>query len=420
MQYSSFISRFESRSGILQLMDDLGAAMAAPGDVLMLGGGNPGHIPQVQQYFHERLQRILEEPAEFSHVIGDYDPPGGDQKFIRALAGLLRNELKWDIGPENIVLTAGSQAGFFYLFNMFGGEFSNNRKRRILFPMTPEYIGYGDVGLVDDLFVANRPEIDVLDSDTFKYRVNFKELDVTDGIGAMCISRPTNPTGNVLTDEEVRHLHSIAIDQDIPLIIDNAYGAPFPNIVYTDATPFWGENIILCLSLSKLGLPGTRCGIIIANEEIIRMITCFNAVLNLAMGSFGPALAQDIVSSGEVIQLSQQVIKPFYEDKAKKAVAAFRRHLEGIDYYIHKPEGAIFLWLWFPGLPVTSEELYTRLKKSGVLVIPGNHFFPGLQDDWQHRHECIRVTYSMHESIVEKGIERMAGVIRSVYAEHQG
>ena len=92
--------------------------------------------------------------------------------------------------------------------------------------MTPEYIGYADVGLMDDLFVANRPEIDVLDDSTFKYRVNFHDLKVTEDIGAMCISRPTNPTGNVLTDEEVRHLHAIAIERDIPLIIDNAYGAP--------------------------------------------------------------------------------------------------------------------------------------------------------------------------------------------------
>ena len=40
--------------------------------------------------------------------------------------------------------------------------------------------------------------------------------------------RPTNPTGNVLDDDEVDHLRQLACDHNIPLIVDNAYGAPFP------------------------------------------------------------------------------------------------------------------------------------------------------------------------------------------------
>ena len=56
----------------------------------------------------------------------------------------------------------------------------------------------------------------------------------------MCVSRPTNPTGNVLTDTEIQKLSKIAQDYDIPLFIDNAYGLPWPNIIFTDeATPYW-------------------------------------------------------------------------------------------------------------------------------------------------------------------------------------
>ena len=417
MQFSSFTSRFTSDAGIVQLMDDLGTAMAGQLDTLMLGGGNPGHIPAVQQFLRDRLQRILEKPAEFAHIIGDYDSPRGEPAFINALAKLFRDELQWDVGPENIVLTAGSQAGFFYLFNMFAGEFADGKKRQVLFPMTPEYIGYADVGLSDNLFTANRPEIDKLDEHIFKYRVDFHSLEVSPEIGAMCVSRPTNPTGNMLTDEEIQHLHAIAGKHDIPLIIDSAYGMPFPDIVFTKATPFWADDIILCMSLSKLGLPGTRTGIIIATEEVVEAITQINAVLNLALGSFGPALVQELVESGEITRLSRNIIKPFYQDKARHTVKLLEQYLQGMDYLIHKPEGAIFLWLWFPNLPVTSQELYQRLKRRGVLVISGHHFFPGLQEDWQHRHECIRLTYSMQPDIVEKGIALIADELKMIYSE---
>ena len=44
---------------------------------------------------------------------------------------------------------------------------------------------------------------------------------------------------------------------------------------------------------------------------------------------------------------------------------------------VHKPEGCIFLWIWFRGLPISAEQMYFRLKEKGVLIIPGHLFFPG-------------------------------------------
>lgn len=284
-----------------------------------------------------------------------------------------------------------------------------------MLPMTPEYIGYADVGLVDNLFVARRPVIEKLDDHTFKYHINFDELNITENIGALCVSRPTNPTGNVLTDSEIGHLLEIARDRNVPLIIDNAYGMPFPNIVFTEANPVWNENVILCMSLSKVGLPGARTGIIMAPQEVIKAITNMNAVLNLALGSFGPALALDLVSSGEITRISNTIIKPYYQRKAERAIQLIKQEFDGIDYYMHKAEGAIFLWLWFPGMPISSQELYQRLKQRGVLVISGHHFFPGLNEDWRHMHECIRVTYSMRDDIVRQGVQIIAEEIRKAY-----
>ncbi|MGH8119498.1 MAG: valine--pyruvate transaminase, partial [Gammaproteobacteria bacterium] len=140
MEFSKFTSRFSAATGIVRLMEDLGAAMAGDQDILMLGGGNPGHIPEVQQILRSRMQRIANDPAEFAGVVGNYDSPQGENRFLAALAQLLRRDHGWDIGPENIALTAGSQAGFFYLFNMFAGEYPDGRRKQILFPMTPEYI----------------------------------------------------------------------------------------------------------------------------------------------------------------------------------------------------------------------------------------------------------------------------------------
>jgi len=415
MEVSKFGKKIAATSGIGRLMDDLGNALAESQDVLMLGGGNPAHIPEVQAYFRESMVKLLDNGREFERVIGNYDPPQGNKEFIKAIAALLRSEFGWEINSKKVALTNGSQSAFFILFNIFGGAFEGGAKKKILFPLAPEYIGYCDVGLGDDLFVANRPQIEHIGEHIFKYHVDFDRIDITDEIGAICVSRPTNPTGNVLTDSEIERLNVLARANDIPLIIDSAYGVPFPSIIFIEAKPLWNENTIVCMSLSKLGLPATRTGIVIANEEVISMVSQVNAVVSLAPGSMGTAITTELVRSGEIITLSRDIIRPFYQKRANEVVGQLFEELGGIDFHIHKPEGAFFLWLWFPELPITNEELYGRLKNRGVLVVPGHYFFPGLGEDWGHKNECIRVNYAQDEQIVTAGVKIIAEEVKRAY-----
>lgn len=417
MDFSDFGKRFAGKIGIGELMDDLGGALVADPAPLMLGGGNPAHVPEVQAIFKKRMETILSTPGEFERIIGNYDTPQGAKAFIGALAELFRNDFGWKVGPENIALTNGSQNAFFSLFNLFAGKFDRSSSKQILLPLAPEYIGYSEVGLEPDFFRSARPGIELLNDHLFKYRVDFDQLKVDDQVGAICFSRPTNPTGNVVTDEEVSRLREIANSRGIPLVIDNAYGTPFPNIIYSDAQPVWDDNIVLCLSLSKFGLPSLRTGIVVARKEIIRVVSRMTSVFSLAPGSLGPALALDLVKSGEITRVSNEVVKPFYEEKAKRAVAQLRKEVGShVKMRIHKPEGALFLWLWFEGLPISNQELYQRLKQKGVLVVSGHYFFPGMEkDDWSHKNQCIRITYAQDDGVVKQGISVIAQEIQTLF-----
>ena len=414
MHFSKFGIKFTKESGILQLMDDLGEALAAGDDWLMLGGGNPARIPEVEAKFRARMNAILTNAFELENLIGSYDSPRGNRELIDATAALLRQHYGWEIGPENIALTNGSQTSFFFLFNLLGGASPNGVHKKILLPITPEYIGYADVGIEHDFFVSRRPEIELIGDDLFKYYVDFNAVEISDDIAAVCVSRPTNPTSNVLTEDELLRLDAMAKENGVPLIIDNAYGTPFPNIVFMDIEPIWNENIILTMSLSKLGLPGVRIGIVIANQEIVSAVSALNAIVSLAPGSFGAALTRDMIRSGEVLRVSRDIIRPFYENKCEQALEWIREDLEGLSYRVHKPEGTFFFWLWFEGLPITSKELYQRLKERGVLVVPGDYFFPGLEEDWQHKHECIRLNYSQDDETVRRGIAILADELRKL------
>lgn len=418
MNFTKFGKKMTSNAGILSLMDDLGKISATGGEnMIMMGGGNPGLVPEFQEIMRQQLLAICSDRQSFQQLVGSYAPPQGDRTFGEGLAALLKKEQGWDIGPENICLTNGSQTAFFMLFNLFAGVLPDGREKKICLPMAPEYIGYADLGLTDGLFVSTRPKIELLDDRFFKYHIDFDKLRIDESIGAICISRPTNPTGNVITDAELAKLVDLAALHNIPLIIDSAYGLPFPGMIYTEAQPVWNENLVVCLSLSKLGLPAVRTGIVVARKEIIRALTSMNAIMSLSPNSFGAVLAQRLITSGEITAVSKELMQPFYRKKMEKTVAAVQENFADIPCRIHIPEGAMFLWLWFEDLPITSLELYQRLKDHGVLVVSGHYFFPGLSEDWQHKDECLRVTYSQNDDDVYRGLVIIAEVVRAAYLQ---
>ncbi len=415
MQFSTFGEKFNRYSGITQLMDDLNDGLRTPG-AIMLGGGNPAAIPEMLDYFRLTTEEMLADGSLLAGMT-NYDGPQGKDVFISALAKLLRDTYGWDITEKNISLTNGSQSGFFYLFNLFAGKQPDGSFKKILLPLAPEYIGYGDAGIDEDIFVSYHPEIELLDNGLFKYHVDFEQLKIDDSVAAICASRPTNPTGNVLTEEEIHKLDQLARENNIPLLVDNAYGVPFPNIIFEDVEPFWNENTILCMSLSKLGLPGLRCGIVIANEQVTEALSNMNGIISLAPGSVGPALAHRIIEKNDLLRLSEEVIKPFYKQKSQRAVELLQQAIDDKRFRIHKPEGAIFLWLWFDELPITTMELYKRLKDRGVLIVPGEYFFIGQKEDWAHAHQCLRMNYVQDDEAMQKGIAVIAEEVKKAYLE---
>lgn len=448
--FSDFGQKLCGDSGINQLMDDLGKPIPKNVVPCRMGGGNPARIPVVEKMFRSEMERILANGDEFENLIGKYDAPQGRTEFIDAVAEYLRGEYGWKIDSDNIAITNGSQTSFFYLFNMFSGKFSGGGKsaasgvtfaggnhsasgvasaigekhKVIVCPLVPEYVGYADQGIYADSFVGIKASWTVFQDGTFKYHVDFntleKYLESHDNVGAIAVTRPTNPTGNVLTDEEITRLSALAKKYNVPLFVDNAYGLPWPDIIFTDdAKPYWDENVVLSMSLSKIGLPSVRTGIIIAPKEIAQAVSKMNAIAALASASFGQALCTQLIKTGKLVQTARDVVRPFYKAKSDFAWEQVKKNFEGTEYYVHKREGSIFLWLWLPRLKCTTKEFYALLKAKGVFVMPGEYFFFGDAKDLpeirthEHYDKCLRLNYSSEEAEVKRGIEIIAEMYKA-------
>jgi valine--pyruvate aminotransferase len=168
--------------------------------------------------------------------------------------------------------------------------------------------------------------------------------------------------------------------------------------------------MILTLSLSKLGLPGTRTAIVIAPPEIASAIGAMTAITGLANGNIGQQLVLPLVEDGTILDLGPKILRPFYEVRSRAAAewAAEAFNSRGVDWAMHASEGAFFHWLWLRDLSIQTSVLYEKLKARNVLIVPGEYFFFGLDGDWPHSRECLRLNFSRPENVVREGLAIIA------------
>lgn len=417
MEHLSYFSeKLTKKSKTFEMMSALSAA-AFNNEIIPMGGGNPASIPEVNKIWHKRLTEIMSNSDDFNRMISKYYMPVGKDLYLAGVASLFNDLYGWNLTEKNIAISNGSQTSYFILFNMLAGA-SKNGIKKILFPMTPEYVGYGDQALNEEMFVGQKPLIEITGKHSFRYKIDFTNLQLTNDISAICITRPSNPTGSIVTDDEIQQLHNLAKSNNSYLIIDQAYAAPFPNITYKDVKPFWEEDIILTYSLSKLGLPSSRTGIIIASEEIVKRFNLANLSLSLSVGSLGPVITAPLFINKEIVSICNRYIRPYYMDKCEKARQFVKNSFkDDIDYYLHESEGAFFLWLWLKELPITDMEFFNRLMKRGVLCVPGNFFFDLYKEPWRHSNECIRITYCLDDDSLARGITVIAEEVKKIYGE---
>jgi len=410
--YSDIGAQLSGPSGIQELMDDLGIALTTHPDMRMLGGGQPAAIPEVQSLWREQMRHLVTNDVLLDRTLLNYDPPGGNPHFRETFASFLHRECGWDVTAENVGVLPSSQTAFFLLFNLLAGD-AGAKKKRILFPLVPEYIGYASQGLCPDMFASCRALIEERGDHEFKYRVDFDRLKITPDIAAICVSCPTNPTGNVLTDDEFNRLYALTQEHGIPFIVDNAYGHPFPGVIYSGFQPHWKPGMIFSISMSKVGLPGVRTAMIVADKGTVAALSNMNASLSLANGNLGQAIMAPLLKDDTLLRIGTEVIRPFYRQRSDFAVSILQEALgESVPWALHAREGAFFLWLWLKELRISSAELYQRLKARKVLIIPGHYFFFGLAEPWEHSQQCLRLTFSQPESIVREGLEILAEEIK--------
>jgi histidinol-phosphate aminotransferase len=216
------------------------------------------------------------------------------------------------VPPEHVVLGAGSGE----ILDVAGSAFASNGKK--VLGVSPSYgYVYSHVSSVMGSAITLPLTAD--------YRQDIQALALTAKrhyreIGFVYLCNPNNPTGRIVTKQEVRQLLD-ALPDDMPVLIDEAYHHFVEDASYETSIPYVSEGrpVIVTRTFSKIAaLAGMRLGYAIAPPELIqRMSPYISDSINAVVKWGGVAALKDTESQTRVKKLTIDLRKQTTSDLAR-------------------------------------------------------------------------------------------------------
>lgn len=201
-----------------------------------------------------------------------------------------------------------------------------------------------------------------LDEEDFSVRVGAVTGAVTDRTRLVYVGNPNNPTGSIVTRNDMERLHAGLPDR-VALVTDEVYHHFVTHPDYPDslADVAAGRNVIVLHSFSKVyGLAGLRVGVAISRPDIIERLARLRRTFHLGSLEMEAAMA----AIGDQAHVEQSVA--LAERGKKRLYAAFDRLR--IRYW--PSEGNFILFR----TPILADDLAARVAEGGVLVGSGSRF----------------------------------------------
>lgn len=320
----------------------------------------------------------------------------GAPNFRQALARKAGRFMGRTLAPEtDMVITIGSTEAMvdtlFALTNpgdkiaMFSPYFENYRAQAIMadcepvfIPLTPPDFGF-DPQQIEDAFHS--------------------------GVKAILICNPSNPSGKVFTEEELRTIAELCIRYDVYAIMDEVYEHILYDgrkHVYMNSLPGMWERTVSCSSLSKTySVTGWRLGYAIAPQPIMDKIKQFHDFNTV--GAPSPLMEAAVVG----LDMPDSYYEEFGAHYAHMK-SIFTKGLDDIGMEYTDPQGAYFVLANIgqylkPG-QTDVEFCEWMAEEIGVAAVPGTSFFREDVGD------IVRIHFAKRDETLYEALERLGEI----------
>ena len=310
----------------------------------------------------------------------------------------------WDIDPDQVLITTGSQQGLDLVAKVLIDHGS-----RVLVE-SPTYLG------AVMAFTPMEPEVVSVGNDADG--VSIADLRAHGQTGAAArflyvLPNFQNPSGRTMTRARRIELSDAAADIGVPLIEDNPYGDLwFDTPPPPPLTALRPDSGIYLGSFSKVLAPGLRMGFLVAPHAVYPKLLQAKQAADLHSPSFNQRLIFEVMQDG-FLDRHVPTIRTLYKAQRDAMLQALAAAFPNADtdpehsLTWNTPAGGMFLWARLPrGMDAT--QLLPHAVEQGVAYVPGAPFYAGQAD--QRTMRLSFVTPSIEE--IQRGVAALAATIR--------
>ncbi|HWR59505.1 MAG TPA: PLP-dependent aminotransferase family protein [Thermodesulfovibrionales bacterium] len=301
------------------------------------------------------------------------------------------------IGPDNILITQGSQQGLDLLSKLFID------RGAMVFTENPSYLG------ALQSFVLFGADIIPVPSDEQGMLPDGLLEKLKRGRPDLVYLMPNyqNPTGSSLSLERRLKLVEIATDYGLLVIEDDPYrelvfeGEKLPSLFSLGGS----KHFIYLSSFSKTIAPGLRIAYALAHEETISRLVVVKQGTDLQTNTIGQYIVYEYLKSGNYLK-HLSLLREVYKLRRDHMLRSMKQHFPD-SIILNCPSGGMFIWAKLPE-GRDAAELLKRCLDRNVAFVPGHEFFP----DGSGKN-TIRFNFSnATPEKIEEGIKRIGEVLR--------
>ncbi len=367
------MGRIEKVSPFL-VMDILKEAQSL-GDVVHMEIGEPDLEPSPKVI--EALERAIKD-RNFS-----YTPSLGLWELRERISKHYYDYYGVDVSPSRVIITTGTSSAFLIVYALL---LDYGDKIVLSDPSYPCYKNFAYILDIEPLMVN-------VDHST-NYQITPDHLIDIKGFKAIHISSPSNPTGNLYQEDNLKALCQFCDERGIYLISDEIYHGLVYDKKERTVLEFSQRAIVINGFSKAFCMPGFRLGwLILPDEDLVRKAELISQNLYIS----APTISQYAALGAFDYEYLEHV-----RDTYKKRRDLLIKELDGVGEIDVYPEGAFYLWMDVSKYGMNSYELSMRLlREAKVAVTPGIDFGKNNTDRF------IRISFAKDGGTLQEGARRI-------------
>ncbi|MBN1157308.1 pyridoxal phosphate-dependent aminotransferase [Candidatus Woesearchaeota archaeon] len=335
-----------------------------------------------------------------------YTPASGIPELKEAICNKFKRENNLDYAPENIITSNGGKHSLYTAFQAI-----IDKGDEVLLPV-PYWVSY-----VDQIRLAEGTPVFVESGDDFKITAEQLKSKLTKKTKAIVLNSPSNPSGAVIDDEELRKIADFAVKNNLFVISDEVYEHFIYNGKHTSIASLNSDIKKLTITVNAMSktysMTGWRIGYCAAEKEIVGAMNALQSHMTSNPCSVSQMAAVEALNGQ---QDSVRKMKAAFEKRRDLMVSGLNK-IQGISCKI--PEGAFYTFPSIKGLNLSNSRELNKIsgtqKSQGdflgsrdftmkllnekyVGVVPGTAF---------GREGHIRLSYACSEEDIKRGLERI-------------